>query len=359
MAPFSGKQRVDAAFEGILADRVPSCPITGRCNAQLIAASTREFLTDPKIMVKAQIAAYELYKPDILVMKGDSLMEAEAMGNEIEFPEDSICFSTRVALEDKGKLNSLNLPDPTRDGRMQGYLEAVTEVNKIVTDSEIFAFVTGPWTIAIELRRAEELIRDAKNDPVFFHELMGFTARMCIQFGEALLPIIGRVNFSECNASSSFIFPKMYRELIFPYHKQIVDHFKEKKVGVGLHICGYADPILEDIVCTGVTIISIDAPTDLARAVDVAGGRAVLMGNVDTGLFSYGEREDMKRAIENCIHITGRNSAYVLASGCEVPGSASPEKVGWFMELLNELGRYDDSRSDPDRCVARGYQVQD
>ena len=341
MAPYPGNQPVDTAFEGIFADRIPSCPITGRCNAKLIAASTREFLTDPKIMVKAQIAANELYKPDILVMKGDSLMEAEAVGNELKFPEHSICFSTRVALEEKGILNKLSLPDPTKDGRMHGFLEAVAEVNRAVTEPDVFAFVTGPWGIAIELRKAEKLLGDAKDDPVFFHELMAFTAQICIRFGEALLPMIGRINFSECNASSSFIFPKMYREFIFPYHKQIVDHFKAKQVGAGLHICGYADPILDDIVSTGASIISVDAPTDLARAVDLSEGRAVLMGNIDRIQFSAGKREDMKRALEKCIRIAGKKSAFILASGCELRASASPEKVGWFMELLTELGRHD------------------
>ena len=38
------------------------------------------------------------------------------------------------------------------------------------------------------------------------------------------------------------------------------------RVGRGLYICGFVDPILDDMVSTGVTNISIDAPTDLARA---------------------------------------------------------------------------------------------
>jgi hypothetical protein len=56
---------------------------------------------------------------------------------------------------------------------------------------------------------------------------------------------------------------------VFPYHMQIVDHFKAKKVGLGLHICGY-----------------------------------------------------------------------ILSSGCEVPAIAPLEKIDWFNELVDELGRY-------------------
>jgi uroporphyrinogen-III decarboxylase len=49
----------------------------------------------------------------------------------------------------------------------------------------------------------------------------------------------------------------------------------------------------------------------------------------------------MKQAIKNCIDKAPKDSGYILASGCEVPGDAPPEKVDWFMELANELGRYD------------------
>jgi uroporphyrinogen decarboxylase len=132
----------------------------------------------------------------------------------------------------------------------------------------------------------------------------------------------------------------MYRAFVFPYHKQIVDHFKAKKVGLGLHICGYADPILEDMINTGVTNISIDAPTDLAKAVAAARGKAVLIGNLDTNLFFTGSRDEMKQAIINCIDKAPRDSGYILASGCEVPAIAPPEKIDWFNALVDELGHY-------------------
>jgi uroporphyrinogen decarboxylase len=162
---------------------------------------------------------------------------------------------------------------------------------------------------------------------------------MSIRFGEALCPLKAGLSYSEAPASCSLISPKLYRTFIFPYHKQIVDHFKEKKVGVGLHICGYADPILEDMVNTGVTNISIDAPTDLKKAVGVTRGRAVLIGNVSTNLFFTGTREEMGNAIRTCIDTASNESGFILASGCEVPGIAPPEKVDWFMELADQLGK--------------------
>jgi len=343
MEAYTGRQRVSAAFKKTFTDqdpqvdRIPVYPIMGQCNAQLVGASIREFLLDPKVFVKAQVAAYERYKPDIIVMQGDLLMDVEAMGNELKFPEDSMCISIKYALEDKGKLSSLQVPDPTKEGRMPAYLEVLAETKKIITDSIVSAVVAGPWTTAIGLRGANELIMDAMKDPDYVHELMEFCSQVSIAFMEAIMPLKVGLSYSEAPASCSLISPKMYREFIFPYHKRIVDHFKEKKAGIGLHICGYTDPILEDMVNTGVTNISIDAPSDLSKAVEVTRGKAVLIGNVNTNLFFSGNREEMKQAIKNCLDTAPNDSGYILASGCEVPGVAPPEKVDWFMELATEL----------------------
>jgi len=51
----------------------------------------------------------------------------------------------------------------------------------------------------------------------------------------------------------------------------------------------------------------------------------------------------MKQAIKRCIDLAPKDSGYILASGCEVPGNAPPEQVDWFMELANELGRYEEA----------------
>lgn len=346
METLTGRQRISAAFKKTFTDqdpqidRVAAYPFTGQCNAQLVGASIREFLLDSKVFVKAQVAAYERYKPDILLMQWDLLTDVEALGNELRFPEDSLCISTRLALEDKGRLSSLRLVDPTRDGRLPGYLEALVETRKIVTDAAVSSVIAGPWTIAIGLRGAANLLRDAMKDADYVHELMRFCTQQSTRFGEALVEQRIGPNYSEAPASCSLISPDMYRTFIFPYHKQIVDHFRKKNVGVGLHVCGYTEPILMDMVNTGVTNISIDAPTDLGKAAEVARGKAVLIGNVDTNLFFSGTKEDMAQAIKRCLELAPEDSGYILASGCEVPGIASPEKIAWFMELANELGKY-------------------
>ena len=162
-------------------------------------------------------------------MQGDLFMEPHAMGNEFKFPEVSMCISTKFALEDKGKLSKLQAPDPTKGGRMPHYLEVIAESKKIITDSIVSGVLAGPWTIPIGLRWASELLRDAMKDPDYVRELMEFCTQISIRFGEALYPLKAGLSYSEAPASCSLISPRIYRSFVFPYHKQIVDHFKEKR----------------------------------------------------------------------------------------------------------------------------------
>lgn len=343
---FVGKQRVSAAFKKTFTDqdpeldRIPAYFFSGACNAKLVGATIREFLQDPQVFAKAQIAAYERYKPDIMIMMWDLSIDIEAMGNELRYPEDSMSVVTKEFLDDKGKLGSLQVPDPHKDGRLPGYLEACAETKKVVKEAPVSGVIAGPWTIAMGLRGATNILRDSIKDPDFIHELMEITSQATIKFTEALSEIGVGVGYSEAPASCDLISPKMYQDFVFPYHKKIVDHFKSQKIGVGLHVCGNVNPILEDIVKTGVSNISVDSGTDLAKAADAARGKAVLIGNVATEMFLTESKAEMKRAIKECIEKATNDSGYLLAPGCEVPMIAPPEKIDWFMQLAEEVGSY-------------------
>ena len=343
---YTGKQRVSAAFKKTFTDkdpeidRVPAYIFTGACNAKLIGVSVGDLLKDHKVFLKAQIAAYERYKPDIMIMMWDLSMDIEAMGNELRYPEESMSVVTKEFLEDKGKLSSLQVPDPKKDGRLPGYLEACADIKEIVTDAPVSGVIAGPWTIAMGLRGATDLIVDTKMDPEFVHELMQISTEATKGFTDALSEIGIGVGYSEAPASCNLISPAIYRDFILPYHKELVSHFKEKKVGVGLHICGNANPILDDMVSTGASNISVDSGTDLALAAEAARGKAVLIGNIPTDCFLADSRDVMKQAIEDCLAKASNDSGYILAPGCEVPTIAPAEKIDWFMDLANEVGAY-------------------
>jgi uroporphyrinogen decarboxylase len=332
---------VAAAFKRGFTDRVPYYPILGHFNSKLASITVKEFLTDSDRFAKAQLLAFEIFHPDIVVMMADLLIEAEALGNELKFSENHVCISKTHVLKDKENLKNLRIPNPEKDGRMPYYINACKKVKERVKDASVGSVVCGPWSIAISVREAEALIRDCSKDPYFVHSLMEFTTEVASRYALSVYSNAGvGVSFSEAPASCSLISPKIYREFIFPYHKRLIEEMHSKKISVTLHVCGDIDPVMEDLIRTGVDGLSIDAKSSLARMVEINQKRVVIIGNVDTSLFYSGTREEMERAVKNCIDIAAKESTFILSTGCEVPWAGSVESVEWFVGAAEKYGYY-------------------
>src|SRR3989442_12202815 len=112
------------------------------------------------------------------------------------------------------------------------------------------------------LRTPELMCANTFHAPPFVHELMRFATEYAKRFGDAVLATKIGLSYSDPTASGSLVGPDTYREFIKPYHKELVDYFKAKKVGTTGHICGTTHQIHEDLVDVGVFAITLD----LARA---------------------------------------------------------------------------------------------
>ncbi|MBI4596162.1 MAG: hypothetical protein HY730_07280, partial [Candidatus Tectomicrobia bacterium] len=120
----------------------------------------------------------------------------------------------------------------------------------------------------------------------------------------------------------------------------VINHFKSKKVNMTIHVCGYIDPIMEDLIETGAVGISIDSKSSLAKLVQTSNKRVVIVGNIDTAIFQHGTPQEMERAVKECLELAGPGSAFMLASGCEVPPTSPWEQVVHFLEMGREYGKY-------------------
>ncbi|HHY38425.1 MAG TPA: hypothetical protein GX507_05800 [Clostridia bacterium] len=339
----TGAERVRAAFKRTFSDTVPAYPIVGCFTAKLIGASPKQYFRNPATFAESQLAACRRFDPDIVVMMADLLIEAEALGAGVEFPEDAVCYLTKSPLsDDPGLLVKMEIPDPKSAARMPYYLEACHQVTSSVKDRPVGSTLVGPWAIAAHLRGIENIIFDTVDRPEYVRELMNFTTQVAKAFGDAVVETGAGLSYSEATVSCSVISPKIYREFVKAHHVELIQHFKAKRVGVTLHVCGFIDPIMEDLIETGANAISIDSASSLEKMVEVSQKRTVIIGNVPTTLFQEGTEAQMREAVKKCIDIAASHSAYILSSGCEVPPTAPVESVEWFMKAAREFGKYED-----------------
>jgi len=336
----TGIERVKAAFKGKPSDRVACYPIVSGLAARLVGKRPGDYYTDPRVLVEAQIALYEVLRQDVVVLMGDLFLEVEAMGARVEFPDDDVPRLRSYLLgEDKQRLASLGPVEPARAGRLPAYLEACRKMAAAISDSAIGAVLSGPWTLAVNLRGAENLIVDTSTDPEFVHRLMRLTTEIARRTGEAAGAAGVGLSFSEAPASLSLISPKIFREFVLPYEREVISHLREKRIGVTLHVCGFIDPIIEDILATGCGAVSIDEPSSLEKVLGAARGKAVVIGNVATGAFLDGPGEYLEAEVRRCLAAAAGADGFILASGCEISTRGDLEKVKRFCALAAELGK--------------------
>jgi uroporphyrinogen decarboxylase len=321
-------------------DRIPTTVLIGPYCSRLTSYSVREILTDAQKSAEAHLAFYEHFKPDSVIVYNDIYLEAEAVGCAMEFPEDSISHPKSLLLEDKSQLAKLSVPDPKKDARLPYFLELCERVSSEVKKTAAMGLGhSGPWNLAMHLRGAENLMMDTVDDPDFVHQLMGFTTHVVQALGETLIEAGFSPSIGEAYASCSLISPKIYKDFIKSYHKKLCEEFKTKGGFLALHICGLIDPIMEDIVDTGISFFSLDAPSSLEKFKAVVGKKIVVMGNVPTTHFSTGSQQEMEAAVRHCIKTAAEGSGYILSSGCEIPIDSTEDRVEHYFEYSRQYGR--------------------
>ena len=335
----TSRDRIRAAMKRTCADRIPYSLTLGPFRARLLGCSPREYYQDGKKLADSTLTGHEMFQQDSVEVGWDIFLEAEAAGAELEFPSDGVPQVRRHVLSQKRALSALHLPRPDSSGRYPLYLEACKAVAGSLHGVAISGTVTGPWTTAAGLRGTQELIYDTVDDPAFVGELLAFTTELTQVLGTRILESGLSLTMGEAASSCSLISPAIYRRFIKPCHQKIVQFFREKKAGLSMHICGYIDPLMEDLMDLGIAALSMDSPSSLKRMVEISQKKMVLVGNVATSLFVSGTREEIENSVKECIRTAAPGGAYILSSGCELPYNATLERTRTFVEAARQYGR--------------------
>jgi len=349
MKHYSARDRVMSAYNRQYADRVPTDILGLMIGNQTLGYTPLEMATDPQKLAEVLIKSWEMIQSDIVTVGALSMHMAMAAGNECDVDEQGTLYAKKRILEEKPNLIKISPPDPKQDFPLPFVLDVCNRVGTELThEVAVRGIVSQPWTVAVQMRGMEKLIFDTVDDPDFVHAVMRFCTEYTKNLGTAVVDAIGEGGIglytSDPSAGCSVLSPKVYREFVKPYHEEVVRYFKQRGTLINFHICGYLDPIMEDIVSIGADGISIDEQSSLEKIFDISQGRSVVIGNISPLLFANGTPEDIEAAVKECLRIAKGKKGYILASGCAVPPQTPLENLKAFMDAADKYGRYDDPR---------------
>jgi len=318
----TGKERILAAIRGKESDRVPVFPLAHYFTASVTGISVKDFATDADRMASALLAGYERFGWDGIQPGSDVAVEAEALGSELNYPEDAPPYVVRPALEDPARLAQLKPPNPLRDGRMPIIVGATRicarEAGK---DAFIGPFMMGPLNCASQIRGVENLMTDILDRPEFVDALFDFCTAFLIDFGKALIDAgADAVFLGEALCSPRMISPRFYAGTVVPRQQRLICALKEyAPVRIALHVCGNVTKIMPAMIETGADILDLDWAVDMGAAKRMCARRVAIRGNIDPAtVLLQGTPELVYAKSREVIEAAGAGGGLILGSGCDV-----------------------------------------
>lgn len=316
----NGRERLLRHLQGQSVDRLPLMPITMQFAADEMGAPYRQYATDYRTLVAAQLQVAEKFDFDFVSCISDPAREAADCGADVALFDDQppALREDNARLADKAALAQLKIPDTHSGGRMTDRLRAAALFKeKVGGEKLIEGWVEGPVAEGADLRGINTIMLDFFDDPAFIGDLFEFVLEMELRFARAQIQA-GVDLIGVGDAAASLVGPEIYSEFVWPYEKRLVDGIHAAGGLVRLHICGNTTKILDRIGQLGCDIVDIDflAPMLAARA--QMGPSQVLLGNLEpVGILRNSTPERITEVLAECHRAAG--ARYIVGAGCEVP----------------------------------------
>jgi MtaA/CmuA family methyltransferase len=309
-------------------DRLPLMPITMMFACDQIGARYRDYCTDYRVMVEAQIRTAEAFGFDYVNSMSDPAREAADCGAVVEyFDQQPVALvEDQALLADKTRLASLKIPDPLGGGRMHNSLKGLALYKERVGKEMIVeGWVEGPVAEGADLRGINTLMLDFFDDPVFVRDLFAFVIEMELRFAREQLKV-GADLIGVGDAAASLVGPDIYDEFVWPYEKKLVDGIHALGGKVRLHICGNTRRILEGMGKLGCDIVDLDSMAPISEARQQMGPKTILLGNLNpVAVLRNGDAAGVTAAIAECHRQAG--APFIVGAGCEVPRDTPAENL--------------------------------
>ena len=190
--------------------------------------------------------------------------------------------------------------------------------------------------IACGLRGTEQFLMDMVTAPEMVHALMARVTHLCrtaltraVETADGAIDIVW--SGSDVGMQTGMLFgPAQWRDLIKPYHRQLIEPFKGRGLKTRYHSDGSIEPIIEDLIGMGLDLLDPIQPNtpgmDPENLAARFGGRIAFYGGVDTqGLLPYGTPQQIEQYVLHLIDTLG--PGYIAAASNAVQADAPVENI--------------------------------
>lgn len=328
-------QRVMVALEGGKPDCVPVLPIAHSWPVGQVGFNVFDIYNSVEKQVYSQYHGTKNFGYDCVHDLPATGGIAEAIGSKFKLQEKILPSMVEPFLKDYNTdLQKIGIINPYKDGQLPNTLESIKRVKMLCKNEvPVVAYLQGPLRCAGMVRGLDKLFIDMKKNKENLHTLLDV-----ITINELFLGIAQAhagadiILLIEPTSSMDTISRTMWEEYGFGYTKQLVTHLKKTGVKVILHICGNVIDRLDSFIQLGVDGISLDEIMDLSEVRKIVGEKICLMGNICPTNVVLNSSEEIRVESKVCIEKGGKNGAFILSGGCQIPFDGKAENIKALVE---------------------------
>lgn len=334
----TAKERILRTMRREPTDRVAVFPTVHHVSTRVAGQTIKRFATDAEVMASCLVEAHERFQYDGIEVGVDAVIEAEALGSEVRYPEDEPPYVVQPFLgANKGAIRGMKGPrDPAHSGRMPIVINTTRLISQRVgTAAYVQSIVMGPMNIASQLRGVENLILDFLDDPDYARELLQLTLLQSVAYARALLEAGATgLDIGEAMCSLNTISPAIYRDFALEPQKLLIRDIHEHGGKAELHVCGDTTAILDDLCQTGADYLDIDWPVDIGFACS----KIPCRGNLDPSrVLLLGGRSCVLQEARAVMAKAGASRGLILGSGCEIAPGTPLENISAMVEAAHQV----------------------
>jgi len=341
------RERVLAALKQESLDRPPVAVFTQSATiAQMdaVGAAWPDAHKNPDLMAKLAAAQADYNGGECVRAAFCLTAETEALGGKVAvdkkdaapmIKEHPLHFDAMMGEFDDPTQKLISPEEMINTGRPKVVIEAVEKLKK--SHGENYAVVagnTGVITVTGNMCNTENIIFGILMCPDEVKKWLACFQPYVRTYTEALWAAgADCIQCSEPTGSTDMLAPDMFNEYVGTYIGPALKPAGDKYSI--LHICGNTEPILEMMVGTGVTGISIEEKVNPDVACGKVGGKTCMVGNVGSVMPLFqGTPEQVKEA---AIH-SAKAGFNIISSGCGIAPATPNENYNAMIEAIKSLG---------------------
>jgi len=250
----------------------------------------------------------------------------------------------KYPVECEDDLGTLELPDPDNPERYKGLEKALRYVRErgFFPKCDINGFFSGVWYF---LRGPlHTILKDIYLRRQFFEKLLAKLGEFNLKAEKNLLErgamMIGWVDDMGYN-KGTFMSPKLYKELILPWHKRAIDLAHRHGAFVDMHSHGNINAIVPFLVKAKLDVLNPVGPSDnmdLKILKENYGDRLCLRGGLSKHV-GFMNLDELKEHVMDRLRVGSIGGGFMLSSEGDLPYEMNPKNFVAFIMMSRRCRR--------------------